>query len=239
MTSADVIVMGVGVPRGLGAAVARRFALGGCRVLVAGRTQAKLDSVVAGIRESGGVAEAVVADATDEAAVAALFDRAPALAATVFNAGNNIRSPLRELGADVFEAAWRVNTLGGFITGREAARRMVPLGRGTLIFTGATASLRGAAGFAAFAAAKAGLRAVAQSAAREFGPLGLHVAHVVIDGGIDGERLRSRSPQRAEAAGADGLLDIDAIAEAYWQLHVQPRSAWTHELDLRPYKETF
>ncbi|MDB5378881.1 MAG: gdhII1, partial [Rubritepida sp.] len=157
----------------------------------------------------------------------------------VFNAGVNVRTPFRDLSVETFEEAWRTNTLGGFVVGREAARRMVPKGRGTLIFTGATASLRGAANFAAFASAKAGLRAIAQSAARELGPLGLHVAHAVIDGGIDGERLRSRRPERVATAGEDGLLSIDAIAEAYWQLHRQHRSAWTLELDLRPYKEAF
>jgi NAD(P)-dependent dehydrogenase (short-subunit alcohol dehydrogenase family) len=129
--------------------------------------------------------------------------------------------------------------LGGFLVGRETARRLVPLGRGTLIFTGASASLRGKPGFAHFAAAKAGLRAIAQSMAREYGPHGLHVAHVVIDGGIDGERLRRRLPRSVEERGEDGLLAIDAIAEAYWRLHRQPRSAWTHEIDLRPFKESF
>ena len=112
-------------------------------------------------------------------------------------------------------------------------------GRGSLLFTGATASLRGGAKFAAFASAKAGLRSLAQSLAREFGPQGVHVAHVVIDGGIDGERLRAAAPQRAIDAGADGLLRPDAIADVYWHLHTQHRSAWTQELDLRPYKETF
>ncbi|MDB5413512.1 MAG: gdhII1 [Rubritepida sp.] len=237
--STDVIVVGVGAEQGLGAAVARRFAREGHRVLVAGRTMDKLAHVVAGIEEAGGIAEAVVADATNSMDVAKLFDRAKDLEVVVFNAGNNVRAPFRDLSVETFEEAWRINTLGGFVVGREAARRLVPLGRGTLIFTGATASLRGAANFAAFAAAKAGLRAIAQSAARELGPLGLHVAHAVIDGGIDGERLRARRPERAEAAGADGLLNIDAVAEAYWQLHRQHRSAWTLELDLRPYKESF
>ncbi len=122
---------------------------------------------------------------------------------------------------------------------REAARRLVPQGRGSIIFTGATASLRGKPPFTAFAAAKAGLRSLSQSMAREFGPLGIHVAHVVIDGGIDGERLNTSAPQRKISAGDDGLLNIDAIADAYWHIHSQHRSAWTQELDLRPFKETF
>lgn len=235
----EAIIVGVGAGQGLGAAVARRFAREGHRVLVAGRTMEKLAAVVAGIEAAGGTAEAVVADATDSLQVGRLFDRARDPGIVVFNAGMNLRIPFRDISVESFEEAWRTNTLGGFVVGREAARRMVPKGRGTLIFTGATASLRGAANFAAFASAKAGLRAVAQSAARELGPLGLHVAHVVIDGGIDGERLRARRPERVADAGEDGLLNIEAIAEAYWQLHRQHRSAWTLELDLRPYKEPF
>ena len=127
----------------------------------------------------------------------------------------------------------------GFLVGREAARRLVPLGRGTVIFTGASASLRGKSGYAHFAAAKAGLRMIAQSMAREYGPQGLHIAHVVIDGGINGHRLRSRVPEVIRQRGEDGLLSIDAIAETYWQIHCQPPSAWTHETDLRPLKEPF
>src|SRR6266851_2785151 len=157
----------------------------------------------------------------------------------VFNAGGNQRVDFRELSAERFEAFWRVGCFGGFLVGREAARRLAPLGRGTIIFTGASASLRGKPGFAHFAAAKAGLRMIAQSMAREYGPRGLHVAHVVIDGGIDGDRLRNRAPMLIAERGEDGLLGIDAIAEAYWQIHRQTRSAWTHELDLRPFKEKF
>jgi NAD(P)-dependent dehydrogenase (short-subunit alcohol dehydrogenase family) len=235
----EAIIVGVGAEQGLGAAVARRFAREGHRVLVAGRTMDKLSAVVEGIEAAGGIAEAIVADAADSLQVGKLFDRADNLEVVVFNAGVNIRTPFRDISVETFEEAWRVNALGGFVVGREAARRMVPKGSGTLIFTGATASMRGAANFAAFASAKAGLRAIAQSAARELGPLGLHVAHAVIDGGIDGERLRARRPERVAAAGEDGLLNIEAIAEAYWQLHRQHRSAWTLELDLRPYKEPF
>jgi NAD(P)-dependent dehydrogenase (short-subunit alcohol dehydrogenase family) len=157
----------------------------------------------------------------------------------VSNAGNNRRLDFREVSAETFEDFWRVGCFSGFLVGREAARRLVPLGRGTVIFTGASASLRGKPGYAHFAAAKAGLRAVAQSMAREYGPQGIHVGHVVIDGGIDGDRLRAARPQAVEERGEDGLLGIEAIAEAYWQLHRQPRSAWTHELDLRPFKESF
>jgi len=246
MNARTAVVVGVGAERGLGAALCRRFAAEGHHVLAAGRTQAKLEKVVEALRASGGSAEAVVADAVSEGDVARLFDRAMAPGAgrdpadlVVFNAGINQRIDFRELTAATFEEFWRVGCFGGFLVGREAARRLVPLGRGTVIFTGASASLRGRPGFAQFAAAKAALRMVAQSMAREYGPLGIHVAHVVIDGGIDGERLRSRFPSIVQERGAEGLLDIDAIAQAYWSIHVQPRSAWTHEMDLRPFKESF
>ncbi|HEY0525914.1 MAG TPA: SDR family NAD(P)-dependent oxidoreductase [Stellaceae bacterium] len=157
----------------------------------------------------------------------------------VFNAGNNRKLDFRELSAELFEEFWRIGCFAGFLVRREAARRLVPLGRGTVIFTSASGSLRGKPGFAHFAATKAGLRAIAQSMALEYGPQGVHVAHVVIDGGIAGEWLLSRAPDRAAERGEDGLLSIDAIADAYWQIHRQSRSAWTHEIDLRPFKEPF
>jgi NAD(P)-dependent dehydrogenase (short-subunit alcohol dehydrogenase family) len=240
MTKSTAIVVGVGAEQGLGAALARRFAAGGYHVLVAGRSEAKLAQVARALLAAGGSAEPVVADTTDEAAVARLFERAgAALDLVAYNAGNNQRIDFRELSAASFEDFWRVGCFGGFLVGREAARRLAPQGRGTVLFTGASASLRGKPGYAQFAAAKAGLRMVAQSMAREFGPLGIHVAHVVIDGGIAGDRLLSRRPQLAAERSEDGLLGIDAIAETYWQIHLQPRSAWAHEVDLRPYKESF
>ena len=238
------IVVGVGAEQGIGAAVCRRFAAGGLHVLVAGRSADKLARTVATIATAGGSAAAVVTDATSEADVIALFDRAEALpgsrlVAVVSNTGNNRIIDFTRLTAAQFEDFWRVGCLAGFLVGREAARRMLPLGAGTVIFTGASGSLRGKPGFAHFAAAKAGLRMVSQSMAREYGPRGLHVAHVLIDGGVDGERLRQAVPGMAERLGADGLLEVDAIADSYWALHVQPRSAWTQELDLRPYREAF
>jgi len=237
------IVVGVGSQQGLGAAIARRFAVGGQRVIVSGRTEAKIAQVVRAIVDSGGKAEAFAADATIESDVAALFDFAQSsgnlVDLVVFNAGNNVRHDFRTTPAELFEQTWRVATFGGFLVGREAARRLAPSAQGTIIFTGATASLRGKPPFTAFASAKAGLRSLAQSMAREFGPLGIHVAHVVIDGGIDGEKLNAAAPQLRIERGADGLLNIDAIAETYWHLHGQHRSAWTHELDLRPFKERF
>ena len=157
----------------------------------------------------------------------------------IFDAGNNRRIDFKELSAEQFEQFWRVGCFGGFLVGREAARRLAPLGRGTIIFTGASASMRGKPGFAHFAAAKAGLRMIAQSMAREYGPLGIHVAHVVIDGGIEGDRLLSRMPNLTAERGADGLIGIDAIADTYWTIHKQKRSAWTQEMDLRPFKEPF
>lgn len=246
MTSPTAVVVGVGVEQGVGGAVSKRFAAEGYHVLVAGRTEAKIAQVVAAIRAAGGSAEAVVTDTTSEAEVIALFDRAmapgPGRAAAdlvVFNAGNNQIIDFRTTTAAQFESFWRVGCYGGFLVGREAARRLAPLGRGTVIFTGASGSLRGKPGFAHFAAAKAGLRMLAQSMAREFRPQGLHVAHVVIDGGINGERLRQAIPAMVEKLGEDGLLGVDGIAETYWQLHRQPRNAWTQEVDLRPYRESF
>lgn len=246
MAASKAVVIGVGAERGLGAALCRRFAAEGHHVLVAGRTPEKIGAVADAITAAGGRATPIVTDTTVEADVIALFDRAMAdddgsgsADLVVFNAGNNQRIDFREVTADQFEALWRVGCFAGFLVGREAARRLVPLGRGTVIFTGASASLRGRPGYAQFAAAKAGLRMVAQSMAREFGPQGIHVAHVIVDGGISGERLLTRMPQVAEQRGPDGLLDIDAIAETYWQIHRQHRSAWTHEVDLRPFKESF
>jgi NAD(P)-dependent dehydrogenase (short-subunit alcohol dehydrogenase family) len=246
MSTPTALVVGVGAEQGVGAAVSRRFAAEGFHVITAGRTQDKLDKVAATIRGAGGSVEPAVADATQEAAVIGLFDRAmspgdgrdPA-SVVVFNAGDNRRIDFREVEAALFEAFWRVGCFAGFLVGREAARRLVPLGRGTVIFTGASGSLRGKPGFAQFAAAKAGLRMISQSMAREYGPLGIHVAHVIVDGGIAGERLLTAAPQLAEIRGENGMLDVDAIAETYWQIHRQHPSAWSQEVELRPYKEPF
>jgi NAD(P)-dependent dehydrogenase (short-subunit alcohol dehydrogenase family) len=240
------VVVGVGAERGLGAALCRRFAAGDYHVLLAGRTPEKLEQVARTIRQAGGSAEPVTADTTREDDVVRLFDRAMSPGdghepadLVIFNAGNNQRIDFRALTAQQFEDFWRVRCFGGFLVGREAARRLVPLGRGTIVFTGASGSLRGKPGYAHFAAAKAGLRMVAQSMAREYGPMGLHVAHVVIDGGIDGDRLRNAVPTLIKERGEDGMLGIDAIAETFWHTHRQPRSAWTQETDLRPFKENF
>jgi NAD(P)-dependent dehydrogenase (short-subunit alcohol dehydrogenase family) len=213
-----------GAGEGLGAALGRRFAQGGLEAVLSSRTRGER------------------ADLRDEAQVVALFDRVESRApveAAIFNAGANFRASILETPADMFEKVWRLGCYAGFLFGREAARRMLPRGRGTILFTGATASLRGAAQFAAFAAAKGGLRQVAQSMARELGPKNIHVAHVVIDGMIDNPRTRSRMAERVSELPAQGMLATDAIAELFWQLHRQPRSAWTFEADLRPWAEKF
>ena len=247
MGQATAVVFGVGGERGIGGAVCKRFAQEGYHVIVAGRTQSKMDEVLKAIAATGkGSAEALPTDVTIEADVIAAFDRAmnpgsgrePA-DVVISNAGNNAIIDFTKLTAAQFEDFWRVGCFSGFLVGREAARRLVPLGRGTVIFTGASGSMRGKPGFAHFAAAKAGLRMISQSMAREYGPKGIHVAHVVVDGGIDGDRLRGAIPAMVERLGPEGLLGPEAIVENYWMLHKQPRSAWTQELDVRPFKENW
>ncbi|WP_042581607.1 SDR family NAD(P)-dependent oxidoreductase [Variovorax paradoxus] len=243
-------IAGVGASAGLGAALARRFAAERFVVALTGRTQAQLAAVAAEIEAAGGRAQVFAGDVASEAEIHGIAQRVKALgplSVAIFNAASAVRAPTLEISVDQFTQAWRTSALGGFIFAREALQGLLangfeataPKARGSLLFTGATAALRGKPPFAAFAAAKASLRSLSQSLAREFGPQGIHVAHVVIDGGIDGERLRSNAPQRVAQAGDDGLLQLDAIAENYWQLHVQHRSAWTQELDLRPFKEPF
>ena len=237
------VVFGAGAEAGLGAALCRRFAREGLHVFPSARTPERIAAVAESLRATGGSATAVPADVTDAAAVEAVFEAVEREAGipelVVFNVGNNRFRPLLEMDGAFFENLWRVCCYAGFLVGRAAAGRMVPAGGGTLIFTGATASIRARPPFTAFAAAKAGLRAVAHGMAREFGPQGLHVGHVVIDGVIDGDAVNSRFPQLKGRLGVDGMLAVDAIAEAYWNLHCQDRSAWTLELDLRPHKESF
>ncbi|WP_213879345.1 SDR family NAD(P)-dependent oxidoreductase [Pseudomonas sp. dw_358] len=237
-----VWITGVGAVEGLGAALARRFAQGGYRVAVSGRSPDKLQAVLTSIEEGGGVGLALPGDSGVEADILAALEQIKAfgqLRVAIFNVGNSVAAPSLELSAELFEQTWRASTFGGFLFAREATRTLLAHGGGTLLFTGATASLRGKPPFVAFAAAKAGLRSLSQSFAREFGPQSVHVAHVVIDGSIDGERVRSKAPQRLQALGEEGALRLEDIAEAYWYLHSQPRSAWTQELDLRPFKEPF
>ena len=235
-------IAGVGASAGLGAALARRFAAGGLLVAVTGRHAERVEALAAAIVAAGGQAHALPGDVSSETDVERLaraLESLGTLRSAVFNAGNAVRGTPLELTPAEFESTWRGSTYAGFLFARAALPRLLAAGGGSLLFTGATASLRGRGPFVAFAAAKAGLRSVAQSLAREYGPRGVHVAHVVIDGGIDGEQLRRNAPELAADAGADRLLSPAAIAETYWQLHEQHRSAWTHELDLRPYRETF
>jgi NAD(P)-dependent dehydrogenase (short-subunit alcohol dehydrogenase family) len=245
-----VWVAGVGAAGGLGARLAFRFAREGLLAVLTGRSGERLQKVAEELGAQGLQARALAGDVSRPEDVERLANQLAALGplrAAIFNAGEAERGGILSLSAAQFEHSWRTGALAGFLFGQAAARALLangldaahPSGRGSLLFTGATASLRGRPPFAAFAAAKAALRSLAQSLARELGPQGIHVAHVVIDGGIDGPRLRGAAPQRAENAGVDGLLNADAIAQAYWQLHVQHRSAWTQELDLRPFKEAF
>lgn len=227
------VILIVGAGLGLGASVGRRFAKEGFKVAVASRSQAKIDAVAAVIDGAKGYAT----DATDEAAVKALFDQVTAdLGApnvVVFNASGRTRKSILDLETDEFVGAWNASCLGGFLVGREAARRMKPTGAGTILFTGATASVKSYANSASFAVGKFGLRALAFSMARELGREGLHVAHVVVDGGI-------RAEHRAEdPAVPDKWLQPDAIADSYWHLHAQHRSSWTVEIDVRPWVENF
>jgi len=236
------IVVGVGPEAGLGGALCKRLAREGLHVLVAGRTPDKVETLAAAIRKAGGRATGVATDTTREQDVLDLFDRAEKegpLEIVVYNAGNAAMGELHDMEASYFEQVWRVGCFGGFLVGREAVRRMLPRGRGTVIFTGATASMRGKPTTTAFASAKAGLRSLAQSMARAYGPRGLHVAHVVVDGGIAGDKIIQGIPQFAQAMGEDGLVSLDGLADAYWYLHTQQRAAWTHELDIRTFKESF
>lgn len=235
----------VGAGDGVGGAVARAFAREGLTVCVTRRSRHldQLESLAASIREEGGSALAYGVDARNEAEMIALIDRIEAevgpLEVVVFNIGANVRFSVVDTTAQVYSKVWEMAALAGFFTGREAARVMGPRGRGTIIFTGATASTRGAAGFSAFAGAKAALRGLAQSLAREMGPKGVHVAHVVVDGMIDGVFARSLVPDIQPLLDADEILKPDEIAGNYVWLHRQKRSAWTFEMDLRPWKETW
>ena len=242
MTPPSKVAVIVGAGDAIGSAVGRRFARGGYTVCLVRRSLEKAAPHVAAIEAEGGQARAFSADARDEAAMTALFetierDIGP-IEVCLFNAGANTQMGALETTGTLFERVWRLACFAGFLTGREAARHMLPRGQGTILFTGATASLRGGSGFSAFAAAKAGLRAVAQSLAREFGPQGIHVAHLIIDGGVDSPAIHQRRLARlgphAPPPEPGSLIALDTVAEAYWTLHTQPRDGWTHEMDIRP-----
>jgi NAD(P)-dependent dehydrogenase (short-subunit alcohol dehydrogenase family) len=240
--SGSVLVAGVGSAQGLGAAIARRFGREGFPVAIAGRNAEKLSATEAALKAEGLTVAAVAGDvskAEDAKAFVAAAQALGPLAVAVQNAGSNRPSPFLKLSEAEFEGHWREHALGGFHLAQAALPALLERGEGSLFFTGASGSLRGKANFAPFASAKGALRNLVQSLAREFGPQGIHVGHVVVDGGIAGERLLSRMPQLKEARGPDGMLEIDAIAQAYWFMHGQHRSAWTLELDVRPWGENF
>jgi len=237
----------VGAGDHIGAAIARRFAAEGFTVFAGRRHGEKLAPLVADIEAKGGRAVGRTLDARKEEEITAFLrdaDAAAPLEVCIFNVGANVNFPFVETTERVFRKVWEMACYGGFLTGREAARLMLARGRGSLFFTGATASLRGGLGYAAFASAKAGLRMVAQSAARELGPRNIHVAHLVIDAGVDTAWVRERiaergGPDAVAQLRPDTLMRPEAVADAYWHLHQQPRDAWTFELEIRPFAETW
>lgn len=231
----------IGAGDALGGAIAKRFARAGFVTCVTRRNVEKLDTLKTEIEAAGGVCHAFGSDAREEEEVIKLFTHIEAdigpIEVCVFNIGGNVRFGITETTARVYRKVWEMCAFGGFLAGREAARMMLPRKKGTILFTGATASLRGGVGFASFAGGKHALRALAQSMARELGPQGIHVGHVIVDGAIDTAFIRETFPERYALKAQDGILNPDHIAENYWTLHSQPRDAWTFELDLRPYME--
>ena len=240
---ADKAAVIIGAGDALGGAIARRFAREGYAAVIVRRQADQLEPLARAIRDAGGEAHPFGLDARQEDAMVGLFDKVEAQIAPievcVFNIGANVRFPIAETTARVYFQVWEMTAVAGFLAGREAAKRMTPRGRGTILFTGATASVRGREGFAAFAGAKHAVRALAQSMARELGPKGVHVAHTIIDGAIDTAWIAENFPERHAMKAQDGILDPEHIADAYWMLHAQPRDAWTHELDLRPWMEAW
>lgn len=234
-----VLIIGAG--DATGSAIARRFAREGYIACVTRRSEDKLVPLLEQIRSEGGEAYGFGSDARKEEDMVALVQKIEAeiapIEAAIFNIGANVRFGITETTARVYFKVWEMACFGGFLMGREAAKVMLPRGRGTIIFTGATASLRGRDGFAAFAGAKHALRALAQSMARELWPKGIHVAHPVVDGAIDTEFIRSNFPERYATKDQGGIVNPDHIADLYWQIHMQPRDAWTHETEIRPWME--
>jgi len=235
------VALVIGAGDATGGAIARRFAREGYAACVTRREKEKLKDLVAEIEAAGGKAHAFGSDARKEEAMIALFEEIERdigeVDVAVFNIGANVNFPIVETTARVYTKVWEMAAFAGFLMGREAARCMTKRGRGTIIFTGATASVRGSAGFSAFAGAKHALRALAQSMARELGPKGIHVAHTIIDGAIDTAFIRDSFPAMYAKKAEDGILSPEHIADMYWMLHRQPRDTWTHELDLRPWME--
>lgn len=228
----------MGAGDALGGAIARRFAREGLVAVPSRRKIKPLGELVARIEADGGEAEGIPCDARDEEAVISLFDRVEneigPVEVFVFNTGAQHRSSILDMTAKIYRQVWESAAFAGFVTGREAARRMSARGRGTIIFTGATASVRGGANFASFASAKHALRALSQSMARELGPMGIHVGHIIVDGMIDSDAVRAKFPDEVDALPDGGMLNPDHIADAYWAIHAQPKDAWTFEMDIRP-----
>jgi NAD(P)-dependent dehydrogenase (short-subunit alcohol dehydrogenase family) len=245
MTKRNATAAIVGAGDFIGSAIAKRFAAEGYTVFAGRRTAEKLETLKSEIEAGGGTCVARGLDARKEEDVTAFLNEADAhapLEVCIFNPGANVNFPILETTERVFRKVWEMACYGGFLTGREAARLMLPHGKGTILFTGATASLRGGIGYAAFASAKFGLRAVAQSMARELGPKNIHVAHLIIDAGVDTAFVRERIRARGgdpDTLPADTLMEPESVANAYWYLHSQARDAWTFEFDVRPYKETW
>jgi len=247
MQSRNATAAIIGAGDFIGSAIARKFAAEGYAVFAGRRSADKLAALKADIEARGGRCEARGLDARNEEQIAHFLKEADAhapLEVCVFNVGANVNFPILDTTERVFRKVWEMACYGGFLTGREAARLMLAHGKGTILFTGATASLRGGKGYAAFASAKFGLRAVAQSMARELGPKNIHVAHLIIDAGVDTAFVRDRIKARGgETALAnlkpDQLMNPQSIANAYWYLHTQSRDAWTFELDARPYGENW
>ena len=237
------VALVIGAGDATGGAIARRFAREGYTACVTRRGLDKLQPLLEQIRAEGGTAHGFASDARKEDEVVALIENIESKIAPievlVFNIGANAPSSILEETARKYFKIWEMACMSGFLNGREVAKRMVQRGRGTIVFTGATASMRGGANFAAFSGAKMALRALAQSMARELGPRGLHVAHVVVDGAIDTAFIRDNFPERYALKAQDGILNPEHIADTYWMLHQQPRDAWTHEMDLRPWSEKF
>ena len=232
----------IGAGDHLGSAIARRFAREGFHI-VATRRRGDLDTLVRDVRALGSDATPIHSDARDEDQVRALIEKVEsefgAITVAVFNVGGNVRFGITETTSQVYRKVWEMCALAGFLVGRELAKTMLPRQQGSILFTGASASLRGSSGFAAFAGGKHALRALAQSMSRELGPQGIHVAHVIVDGLIENENTRAFLPDLYASKGENGIIQPDELAEVYWQLHNQPRSAWTFEMDVRPYNETW
>ncbi len=241
MENNNRVALIIGAGDSTGAAIARRFAREGYLACVTRRSADKLQPLVDSIIGEGGRAHGFASDARKEDQVAELVetierDIGP-IEVMVFNIGANVPCSILEETARKYFKIWEMACFAGFLTSQAVAKRMVVRGRGTILFTGATAGLRGSAGFAAFAGAKHGIRALAQSMARELGPMNIHVAHVVVDGAIDTAFIRDSFPERYALKDQDGILNPAHIADNYWHLHSQPRDAWTFELDLRPWTE--